>query len=179
MSKSCSTCKITKALSEYTKDKKRKDGLNGNCKSCRAIEKKKFYRANKEKVLIQCKEYYSSHAKEKYVYGKKWRKENKKAFYAMHKKWRDKNPDKLRNLRLKKFNLSLEEYNVMLLSQRGVCKICGKTQTKRSLAVDHDHKTGKNRGLLCTQCNLGIGYFEDNFLLLEESIKYLRSYGKV
>ncbi len=75
----------------------------------------------------------------------------------------------------KKFGIGAEEYDKMLLSQNGVCKICKKTNSDRGLAVDHDHKTGKVRGLLCTKCNTGLGQFEDSAEMLELAAQYLRA----
>lgn len=68
-----------------------------------------------------------------------------------------------RAMRLKrKFDITLEEYNTMLTEQDGVCAICKAppdTRWKR-LAVDHDHLTGKIRGLLCMTCNTMLGRLE-------------------
>ncbi len=85
----------------------------------------------------------------------------------------------------KYFNLSLEQYNVMLENQDGKCAICNKeenilhhsTKIPGSLCVDHDHKDGKTRGLLCSMCNFGIGYFKDSKQLLIKAIKYLDKYA--
>lgn len=54
------------------------------------------------------------------------------------------------------------------------CNICGDVESMKSLAEDHCHTSGKTRGLLCTRCNLGLGFFADNIELLEEAIKYLK-----
>jgi hypothetical protein len=75
------------------------------------------------------------------------------------------------------YNITLEEYNIILKSQDYKCKIC-KTLAKETrgnglLHVDHCHKTGKIRGLLCHHCNMGLGSFKDSSLLLEEAVKYL------
>jgi hypothetical protein len=61
-----------------------------------------------------------------------------------------------------KFGITLERYNEILMNQNGVCKICKSGPTGRFtvLAVDHDHSTGAIRGLLCTRCNLRLGWFE-------------------
>lgn len=57
-----------------------------------------------------------------------------------------------------KYRLRVEQYNDLLQSQQGVCAICHKECTvKRSLAVDHNHETGKIRGLLCSKCNQALG----------------------
>jgi len=78
------------------------------------------------------------------------------------------------------FGLSLQEYNKILSSQNYRCAICGKKEKRKlngkicSLSVDHDHKTGKIRGLLCNDCNNGIGRMKDDISLLENAISYLR-----
>ena len=60
-----------------------------------------------------------------------------------------------------KYGISLDDYKALFESQGGKCAICRKPQGKRSLGVDHDHATGRVRGLLCDKCNLGLGYFDD------------------
>lgn len=71
-------------------------------------------------------------------------------------------------------------YNRMFTEQKGCCAICGKHQSEfnRALGLDHCHKTEIMRGLLCTKCNLGIGYFDDNVeRLLKAAIYLRRNYG--
>jgi len=96
-----------------------------------------------------------------------------RADYA--KKWRVANPEKARNSELKRrFGISLETYNEILESQNGTCSICKqKCLTYDNLSVDHCHKTGRMRGLLCSQCNKGLGHFKDCPQLLEKAIAYL------
>jgi uncharacterized protein YbaR (Trm112 family) len=71
----------------------------------------------------------------------------------------------------KKFNISFEECDKLLASQT-VCAIC-KTESDRKLVVDHDHVTGKIRGLLCHNCNMAIGILKDSPVLLQSAIDYL------
>ena len=79
-----------------------------------------------------------------------------------------------RNHRLKaRYQITLEEYDLLFEKQKGRCAICDKTEN-RKLAVDHCHVTGKVRGLLCTKCNFGIGYLNHSIPTLESAIKYLR-----
>ena len=72
------------------------------------------------------------------------------------------------------------QYNQILKSQNSVCAICGQPETTikhnktQALAVDHNHKMGKVRGLLCHRCNRALGYFNDNPFLLVKAIKYLQ-----
>ena len=74
--------------------------------------------------------------------------------------------------RERKYGVSDKQYQQMLLDQDGLCAICSKVCT-RQLALDHDHSTGKVRGLLCNNCNRGLGHFKDNPTLLVRAVKYL------
>lgn len=80
-----------------------------------------------------------------------------------------------KNSRLKKFfGITLEDYERMFQEQDGKCAICSKPQgNNKRLAVDHNHKTGKVRGLLCWICNSAIGKFHDDPLLLNKASDYL------
>lgn len=76
-----------------------------------------------------------------------------------------------------KFNLTLEQYDKMFEQQNGICATCGQIDiTGRRLAVDHDHKTGKVRGLLCANCNLLLGRLENAPGLFSKMVKYLKMY---
>lgn len=85
---------------------------------------------------------------------------------AKGKEWGDKNKDKRKGYVMKsKFGISIEDYNAMLLEQKGKCFICGGDEVgkqKKRLSVDHCHKTGEIRKLLCSRCNLALGLFGDN-----------------
>jgi hypothetical protein len=71
-----------------------------------------------------------------------------------HKEWRVKNPDNLKDAALERaYGITRLEYNGLLEFQNGVCRLCGNPPTKKRLAVDHDHKTGAIRALLCWHCN--------------------------
>lgn len=82
----------------------------------------------------------------------------------------------LKDSRYKKYNMTEIDYNLLYSLQKGCCKICGISQykLKTKLAVDHCHKTGKVRGLLCTNYNASLGLMKDNILRLENAIKYLK-----
>jgi hypothetical protein len=69
----------------------------------------------------------------------------------------------------------MEEYNNLFEKQNGKCAICnGESKDRgRALDVDHDHKTGKIRGLLCVSCNRGLGHFNDSRWALNKAIQYL------
>lgn len=80
----------------------------------------------------------------------------------------------------KKYKITKEEYNYLLTTQQEKCAICGKgiNNSIRRLAVDHDHKSGAIRGLLCASCNIGLGCFKDKIKNLQEAIKYLKNSRK-
>ena len=71
---------------------------------------------------------------------------------------------------------TLFDYLQLLNSQNGRCAICGRTNTNgKNLAIDHNHKSGQIRGLLCEHCNFGLGLFGDDVRILERAIDYLKS----
>ena len=72
----------------------------------------------------------------------------------------------------KNWNLSKDQFSLILDAQYGVCAIC-KTKTATNLCVDHDHTTGKIRGLLCQTCNKALGLFKDSIDNLKCAILYL------
>jgi len=77
-------------------------------------------------------------------------------------------------LALKKIKATTLDYQRELERQRFACAICGtKRDERRALAIDHCHKTNTFRGLLCTCCNLGLGYFKDNPARLRGAASYL------
>lgn len=99
------------------------------------------------------------------------RKENPK-WYEINKK------GKLR----RKYGITLDEFKEMKIIQNNQCGICGVSFdeaefNKNFPNVDHNHETGKTRGILCTQCNSGMGFFNDNIELLEKAINYLKRYN--
>lgn len=76
------------------------------------------------------------------------------------------------------YGITLEEYNRLSIRQNGVCAVCGTFQPTKAhsrLCVDHDHDTGKVRGLLCSKCNIGLGIYEHRKVMYE---KYLTGFKK-
>lgn len=80
-------------------------------------------------------------------------------------KWKEQNID-----------INYEKYQEMFKNQGGKCAICDVdgNQFGKGMCVDHDHKTGKIRGLLCTDCNMGIGSLKDSIQILKKAVKYLK-----
>lgn len=164
--KVCGRCKKEKEVSFFYKDSTRKDGYRGWCKECVKKHTKVYYQQNKE--------YYDQYRKDNH----ERIKENRKRYYQQNK-------ERIREHDLKnKYNITIEQYNKILLQQNNVCWICGEPETliiygKRiNLAVDHNEKTGEVRGLLCSSCNKGIGYLKHNPFILIKAIKYLQKNNK-
>ena len=74
---------------------------------------------------------------------------------------------------MRKFRITLEQYEELLAEQEGGCAICGRPPRRVSLHVDHDHGTGRVRGLLCFSCNAALGYFGDDGDRLVAAANYL------
>jgi Recombination endonuclease VII len=80
--------------------------------------------------------------------------------------------------RLKSSGFTQEDYNQKLQEQNGRCAICGiENDNTKDLCADHDHKTGKKRGLLCHKCNTGIGLLQDDINILCKATDYLIHYS--
>lgn len=88
----------------------------------------------------------------------------------------------LRSYFKRAYGITYEQYQDLLIKQNGCCAICKKKESRinpkskdvQQLSVDHCHKTGKIRGLLCSRCNLLLGRIDDDILLLEAFIDYLQ-----
>ena len=80
------------------------------------------------------------------------------------------------------YGITKEEYETRMKNQGGKCAICSaETPQQKNIkrfSVDHCHKTKQVRGLLCSSCNRGLGYFYDNISILEKAVEYLRPYSK-
>lgn len=130
------------------------------CRLCRKKQMKAHYDNNSE-IIKQKATIWTANNREKYKqYAKKSKITNK---------------DKNRNsYYLKRFGITLEEFNSLATAQNNLCKICNNPErTHKNLNVDHCHVTGKIRGLLCTSCNTALGLFKDLKSNLEQAIQYL------
>lgn len=144
------------------------------CNQCGDTNILNFYiRKSRNKPFSKCKKCYLEldRANSQSQQRKNKRREN-------IKKLRELDPliDRKKFLKLR-YGISLDDYNELLLTQGGCCKICklkAEDNFRGILYVDHCHKTGKIRGLLCDLCNKAIGLFKDDISLLAEAINYLR-----
>ncbi len=110
-----------------------------------------------------------------------YRKRNRSRLNEEQKQWAKENPDKVKTLSLAKYGITLAEYEAKLTAQNHLCAVCGKPEVikERRLAVDHNHKTGQVRDLLCSLCNKGIGSLQEDPALLLKAIEYLEKWGIV
>jgi hypothetical protein len=127
------------------------------------------YAKDPQYFLKYSRKYYQNHREQWKKYTREYRKRNAKTI-------REK--DRESNLK-SKYNLTLEDYDELLDKQNGVCAICGGiNRAGKRLGVDHCHRSGKVRGLLCDTCNLILGQFDDQIKILQKVIKYLQRVDK-
>lgn len=82
------------------------------------------------------------------------------------------------NTHLKKtYGITIDDYDNLLNSQGGKCAICGGGTSKRHFAVDHNHRNGNIRGLLCARCNSGLAKFMDKIINLRRAVRYMKLDG--
>lgn len=175
----CTKCNVEKNISEFYVSKRHKLGYIPTCKKCESLRHKKKYNPHKRKNHYEeNKEVYLLRSK---LYNEKNREAIKKKrteYYENNKikflesGWKRKGILNENSLPFKK-----EDYDKLFLLANQSCQIC-KTKNpnhKRGFAVDHCHKTGFARGILCAQCNTSLGGFRDNIDILKNAILYLNS----
>jgi hypothetical protein len=139
--------------------------------------KTKYYLAHKDEVIARTKEHRATHGRVDSEADKAWRASHKEEILAAGRKYYSAHPERAREKSLKKwYGITLADYNQMFEEQNGFCIICGvhQSEVNKTFCVDHDHETGEVRGLLCDQCNKGLGHFKDNQSFLQKAIDYLR-----
>jgi hypothetical protein len=149
--KTCNKCKIEKETSEFSKKNKNPDGLQRQCKGC-------------------VKEAFDA-----------WKVKTGHKSTAAARRWRLKNPERnkvhdlSKRLRIK-YGLTIDQYNQMIRAQNGQCAICC---VKSALCVDHCHKNGNVRELLCNSCNTLLGHAKESEDILRSAIEYLKKFKQL
>ena len=110
---------------------------------------------------------------------RQWRKRNQEKVQEYNKLYRTENPTSNRRSWLKRYGMTLEQYDGLLKLQNGTCAICKTAPTKKHLSIDHCHSSGAVRGLLCITCNTMIGHAREEIARLESAIQYLLKYKGV
>jgi hypothetical protein len=145
--KVCSRCQVERSTTDYVRNAQSRDGLHPWCRPCRKASRQAFYATNREHALEQ----------------QRWKT-------VKHR-----------------YGVTQEQFDALLAAQGGRCAICGRGQTDSRgarLCIDHDHRCCPGpsscgeciRGLLCTPCNLAIGYMQDEPARLERAVDYLRKW---
>lgn len=165
-SKRCKWCGKTKPLTDFYRHGQSKDGRRPECKACTAARRKRWYAANRAGEIERVKA---------------WQRENSERYAARLRDWRALNREHKRladregHLR-RKFGITQAEYEQMLDAQGGGCGVCGDApRPGQALHVDHDHRTGRVRGLLCVNCNNGLGQFKEAPGRVRMALEYLEA----
>jgi Recombination endonuclease VII len=167
--KICNRCNESKDFTQFHKKKFVENQYYAYCKKCNNIMSNEWKKAHREKVRQKYKIYY---------------RKNSEKIIKDCRQWRKENPHKVLDINLKRnYGITLEQYKILFTKQNGKCAICKKEESLfdtrykkiKRLCVDHCHNTGKVRGLLCHNCNIGIGLFEDSKENMQNAVKYLES----
>jgi hypothetical protein len=151
------------------------------------IKRKENYFKNIEREKNTRKKYYLKHRKELILKSENNRKNNLKKYNDIKRRYRKNNKEKIKiymektriqrrkKVIYQKYKLTWEKYLEILNNQNNLCPICGKSLelTGRDTCVDHCHATNNIRGVLCNNCNAGLGKFKDNPHFLNNAITYL------
>lgn len=165
--KTCNTCHENKPVSDFYKNNRRADRLDSKCKACHTAEKKARYWKDPEAKRARNREAARKYREQKQQY---WR-------------WYENQlpggrTEYFRRANLKRnYGLEYDDFMALVEAQNGTCAICKQRPKEDSIGrmwqVDHDHVTGKVRGLLCKHCNWGLGHFNDSIEKLQSAIDYL------
>jgi hypothetical protein len=163
--KKCTKCGEIKSINLFHK---RLNGFTSKCKDCISAHDKAYNALHKKEISEKTKRYYSNHREEVLQYKKQYKQEHsekiKKYMVQYSREHRYKHD----------FGITIADYDAMFDNQNGVCFICGCTpQEGKHLSIDHDHKTGKIRGLLCPNCNHALGLVKENISILKKMGDYL------
>lgn len=111
-------------------------------------------------------------------YGKKYYRKNSSVIKKRTADWYKNNIEKVKQHRINKYGLTIEQVNAMLLLQNNACAIC-KIEFFGGVrkVIDHNHKTNKVRAILCSYCNTSLGMVRESVETLENMIKYLKDWG--
>lgn len=160
--KQCSRCQERKPLAGFYRNGY---GQSHVCKDCTAESRRKYRADNAEKISAQRKAAYRRDLERNRQLGReRYRRDPVRA--------------KIANWRFMGIDISVERYHEMHRDQDGHCKICGRSEAEngKALAVDHDHSSGRVRGLLCDDCNIALGRFQDSPDVLRRAIDYLSTH---
>lgn len=145
-----------------------------------AATARKSRQNNRASLAARMKRYREKNAERLKAADKARREREKGPIADRNRRWRQANKERVqarsRAKQLSAFGLTADQYDAMHAAQGGLCAVCSKPQPgKRRLAVDHCHRTGVVRGLLCTGCNSAIGRLGDSVTGLLRAVRYLKA----
>jgi hypothetical protein len=151
----------------------------------RNAQLKAWRASNPKKVRASWDKYYAKNKERLLAASKQWRVENPDRLKRTCKAYYDKNRTRCTaQMRGRRVGITAEEIHAMTAAQGNKCAMCGKAETYvrrgflQALSVDHDHATGKVRGLLCNNCNRGIGLLGDSAATLRAGADYIDRHGE-
>lgn len=180
MLKTCKTCGRDLPATEeyYYKQPNVKSGLFARCIECIKLQ------STTEEFKKHRREIRDKNIDKKRELAREWYNNNKDSCRASARKYASLPKHQIRirrNNYKKKFNITEEDIVLLTNKQKGCCAICKESlvfpDSEKHFAVDHNHNTGKVRGLLCETCNRGLGLFSDSVDNLEEAVSYLRTHN--
>lgn len=175
--KRCTGCERLKPLGCFDARPDRGHKPIPRCKDCNTAYRKQYMAGPARSQVLQRQAAWRAANREKLrEKGRRYQKEN---LAPLREKARrhyatDARLDTWLRLR---FGIAVEYFRRLEVEQGGVCAICGGIEEGRRLSVDHDHATGKVRGLLCGHCNRAIGLLRDDPARAERAAAYLREHG--
>lgn len=140
----------------------------GECNRCYY---EAFRQKNRDKLRAYAKQYRAIHADKARAARRKHYVENREKGCEANKSWYHRSGFWLR--REQRYGITRDKWLAMYEAQGGKCRICADAITVSRAATDHDHQTGKVRGLLCSRCNSMLGHSRDRKDILESAIRYL------
>lgn len=179
--KVCTHCQQEKPVSDFATNQRYKDGYYAYCDECVSTVSKEIYAKNREKRLAQMKAWKAANPEKVRAANQRWNAANGDLRRQLDRERGVKYPRRATFYHWKRyFGLTPEAHAALIAAQDGKCRVCGVAfepgRGEKSAHVDHDHKSGKVRGIICRECNLGIGHFRDDLALLEKAVVYLRSF---
>jgi hypothetical protein len=160
--KTCNKCGVAQPVENFYKSPGMRDGRRGDCKECNLKAKQERYIADPAAAIARVK---------------RWQQANADRVSANQRRRRSTPEARLRERAahlMRKYGMTIEQYDAMLEAQGGGCFICGRSpRDDISLHVDHDHSTGKVRGILCFRCNNALADFNEDATVLQKAIGYL------
>jgi Recombination endonuclease VII len=182
MEKTCSRCRLSKPVEQFHVDERYRDGFSSRCKQCNTEYARERKLAHYKKTEPDTYIIRTNPAPEGYKWCRKcMRVKPNDQFYSKYIKdylaTYCKDCDQSRDTKYR-YGVDTTIYNKMFEEQDGKCAICRSSDTKSKsqlrFHIDHNHKTGKLRALLCACCNRGIGMFYENIDWLFAAIEYLK-----